>query len=1027
MRQIDLSAIRERLASASGPKFWRSLEEVAETPEFQEMLHREFPQNASEWSDPGGRRDFLKLMGASLALAGASACVRLPRETIVPYVRMPEEIVPGKPLFYATALVHGGAATPVLVESHMGRPTKIEPNPEHPSTKGGTDVFAQAEILNLYDPDRSQTVRHQGEISTWAEAQAAIKQAIAAKAAAKGAGLRILTEACVSPTMAAQMRGLLQQLPDAQWHRFEPVCADGARAGSHRAFGRIVDTVLDVSKADVILSLDGDFLNAGGGRLRYTRDFSDRRRLVAGKTTMNRLYVAESTPTVTGGMADHRLSLKAGAIEALARAIAAGVGVTGASGSAPQGVPAAWVAAVAEDLKAHAGKSIVVAGHQQPASVHALAHAMNAALGNVGTTVSYIEPIEAEPVEHLASIEALAKDMAAGKVDVLVIAGANPVYAAPADLDFALQMEKVAVRVHLGLWFDETAAHCHWHVPQSHSLESWSDARAFDGVATIAQPLIAPLYESKSAIELVATMNPTPDGRPEFEIVRDFWKAAFEGRASGGVVGCPSCAWTPPADGPSDFDAFWRRSLHDGFVAGTRGTSVLVAPSSEAVGASGGAAGGDGLEITFSADPTVYDGRYGNNGWMQELPKPMTKVTWENVALVAPSTAERLGLRVEQDHADVAELAIGGRKVRATVVMQPGQPADSINVQFGYGRTRGGRLAMDDSGAPLGFSAYALRSTSTPWFASGLTLTKTGDSVKLARTQGHFNMEGREIVKDATLAAYTANPAFAHGHDPKGEDSLFGQPWKYDGYAWGMVIDLGACTGCGACMVSCQAENNISVVGKAQVMVSREMHWIRVDRYFSGDPDNPRMFNQPVPCMQCENAPCEVVCPVAATTHSTEGLNDMVYNRCVGTRYCSNNCPYKVRRFNFLLYADWDTPSLKMQRNPDVTVRSRGIMEKCTYCVQRINHARIQAKLEDRSIRDGEIVTACEAACPAAAITFGNVNDPESRVAKLKNEPRNYSLLAELGTRPRTTYLAAVRNPNPRLESAEAAEPTAHH
>jgi molybdopterin-containing oxidoreductase family iron-sulfur binding subunit len=1011
MRQIDLSAIRERLASSSGPAFWRSLEEVAETPEFETMLHREFPEHASEWTDPNGRRDFLKLMGASLALAGATACVRLPREKIVPYVRMPEEIVPGKPMFYATALEHAGAVTPVLVESHMGRPTKVEPNPEHPSVKTGADAYLQASVLALYDPDRSQTVTHAGEISTWPDAQRAIRGAIGAKVANKGAGLRILTEPVGSPTLAAQLKQVLEALPEAKWHQFSPDAVDGARAASRALFGRVVDAVYSVDKADIVVSLESNFLAVGPGRTKYALDFAARRRVGAGQPAMNRLYVAESTPTVTGGVADHRLPVKSAEVAGLARAIAAGVGVAGVSGGAS--AHAEWVGAVVDDLKQHGGRSLVVAGEGQPASVHAACMAINEALGNVGATVTYTEPITAQATEQMASLVELARDMGDGKVDMLVVIGVNPVYTAPADLEFAAKMERVAMRVHLGLWDDETAAYSQWHIPLSHGLESWSDGRAFDGTVSICQPLIAPLYECKSAHELVASLLPTADGRTDFDIVRDFWKAAYANRATG--------AWGPltAPDGTQfgDFEAWWRRALHDGYVAGTAAAAVTVSRTGEIPAAGAGA--GDGLELTFSLDPFIHDGRFNNNGWMQEMPKPVSKLTWDNAALVGVSTALRLGVQT----GDVIEIDVDGRKVEAPVLLQPGQAADSINIQLGFGRPRTGRV-----GTGVGFNAYALQRSSSPWIASGASVRATGGDYELALTQGHFNMEGRELVKVATLATYTANNAFAHGHEPPPSMSMYEGAWKYDGSnSWGMVIDLNSCNGCSACMVACQAENNISVVGKAQVLVSREMHWIRVDRYFSGDDDNPKQFNQPVPCMQCENASCEVVCPVAATVHNTEGLNDMVYNRCVGTRYCSNNCPYKVRRFNFLLYADWDTPSLKMQRNPDVTVRSRGIMEKCTYCVQRINSARIQSKLEDRPIRDGEIVTACEAACPAQAITFGNINDPESRVSKLKKDPRNYSLLAELGTRPRTTYLAVVRNPNTRLEPAEAAGAAPSH
>ncbi len=1005
MRELDLSAIRARLASKQGPTYWRSLEELAETPEFEEMLHREFPEHASEWNDPTGRRNFLKLMGASIALAGAAACTRQPEERIVPYVRQPEEIIPGRPLFFATAMPHGGFATPVLAESHMGRPTKIEPNPEHPTTKGGTDVYAQGSILTLYDPDRSKTISYRGEIRTWNDFAAAIGGAIAGRRNFQGGGLRILTETITSPTLTAQITAFMQSMPQAKWVVYDPITRDSARAGAKAAFNQDVETRYNLANADVILALDSDLLESSPGRLRYARDFADRRRLVEGNTKMNRLYAIESRISILGAKADHRLPLRASDIEPVARAIAGQLGVSGAAGEAlPAGIDGRFIDALVKDLQANRGKSLVIAGDQQPASLHHLAHLMNAALGNIGHTVEFTAPVEAHPLNQLEALKELAQEMEDGKVDLLVILSANPVYTAPADFKFADKMAKVPLRVHLGMFDDETAELCHWHVPETHYLESFSDVRAYDGTVTIMQPLIAPLYDScRSAHEVFAAFDgkATQDSHT---IVKAFWENEFKTKS--GKFGPLN---DPDGNAFPTYDKFWRRALHDGYIAGSALPALTTVAPGGTLAAAAPRAAADAVEITFNADSTIYDGRFSNNGWLQELPKIVNKVTWDNTAIVGFGYAEKMGL----SKGDVLEIRAHGASVRVPVSVVNGHPNNSINLQLGYGRKRAGKV-----GNEIGYNAYLLRASDSPWTLLGAEVVKTRDSHPLAITQGHFNMEGRHIVRNAPLEEYKADPDFAAklGEKPSRDLTLHGNEWEYKEYAWGMTIDLNSCIGCNACMISCVSENNISVVGKDQVMNSREMHWIRLDRYYEGDPDNPKMHDQPVPCQQCENAPCEVVCPVAATSHSSEGLNDMVYNRCVGTRYCSNNCPYKVRRFNFLLYADWTTPTLKMARNPDVTVRSRGVMEKCTYCVQRINHARIDAKVQDRLIKDGEIKTACQTACPTQAITFGNINDPEAAVTKLKKEPRNYGVLEELNTRPRTTYLASVRNPNPELE-----------
>jgi MoCo/4Fe-4S cofactor protein with predicted Tat translocation signal len=1024
---LDLNAIRARLQATSGPLYWRSLEAVAETPEFREFLHREFPANASEWNDPVGRRGFLKLMSASLALAGVSACTAQPDELIVPYVRQPEEIVPGKPLFFATAMSLGGVATGLLVESHEGRPTKIEGNPDHPASLGATDLFAQASVLTLYDPDRSSAITELGEIRPWSSFIVAVKGALSAQTTTKGAGLRIVTETVNSPTLAAQIQQVLARYPEARWVQWEPTPRDNARAGARKAFGEYVEPVYDFTKADVVLSLDADFLaaeNAFG--VKYARAFASRRRLDTAPGRMSRLYVAEATPSVTGGRADHRIPMKASQVEAFARAVAAAVGVSGVSGSAPEGTQP-QVDAIAKDLAAHRGTSLVVAGEAQPPAVHAIAHAINEFLGNGGQTVSYQATPEAVPSEQHAAMRQLVVDMDAGRVQaVLIIGEANPVFSAPADWKFGDALQKVAWRAHTGLFHDETAELCQWHIPSTHYLEMWSDARTVDGTASIVQPLIQPMYGGKSPHEVMATLSERAE-RAGYDVVREFWAAsatAGSSAAASASQGQPTVATTPArpatpaplanaapaaaAPAASAFEKQWRKWLHDGYIAGTAHAAKTVTLAADwASGPAGTSAAG--VEVVFKRDGSIYDGRFANNGWLQELPKPVTKLTWDTAALVGPSTAEKLGVR----NGDLLAITMDGRSLDVPAWIDPGHAQDAVTISLGYGRRKAGRV-----GTGVGINAYALRGSAAPWFGAA-EVAKGRGTYQLVSTQDHWAIEGRNLVRSANLEAYEKDPAFAHKMEHLTlKDGLTLYPkWDYSGDAWGMAIDLNTCTGCNACVVACQSENNIPVVGKDQVANGREMQWLRIDRYYVGDIDNPDTYYQPMPCQQCENAPCEVVCPVAATVHSSEGLNDMVYNRCVGTRYCSNNCPWKVRRFNFTLYQDWETPSLKMQRNPDVTVRSRGIMEKCTYCVQRINSARIQAKREDREIRDGEVVTACESACPTQAITFGNLNDPNSRVAKLKASPRNYSMLAELNTRPRTTYLAAVRNANPALPS----------
>jgi molybdopterin-containing oxidoreductase family iron-sulfur binding subunit len=998
--KLELAEVKEKLARAkSGPQYWRSLEELAQTDGFYEMLHREFPRQASVWPEASSRRDFLKLMSASMALAGLSACVKQPLEPIVPYVRQPDEIVLGKPLFFASAMPFGAYATPVLVESHEGRPTKIEGNPEHPAGLGGSDVFAQASILDLYDPDRSQIVAYRGGMSTWSDFTGALKGPLNAQKAVQGAGLRILSRPTSSPTMSSLMDAVQAAYPESKWVQYEPVNRDNVSTGSQMAFGQFVETRYNLEKADIILSLDGDFLSSGfPGFLYYARTFAARRNPDL-KEKMSRFYSIESTPTNTGGKADHRLPVRASEVEALARAIAAGLGVGGGEAAKPQ--QQKFIAALVKDLQAHKGAAVVIPGDNQPPAVHALAHAMNAALGAVGNTVIYTDTVQVKPQIQTAALKELVGDMNAGKVDLLIILGSNPVYDAPADFEFTKSMDKVPLRVLYGLYQDETYDHVHWHINGTHYLEQWGDCRAFDGTATITQPLIAPLYNAKSPYEFIFSLVGSSE-MAGYDIVRKYWQGQMKG---------------------GDFEAAWRKAVHDGFVANTAFQAKNVSPTlSPKAGEKGGAPIGVDMEVIFRRDPMVYDGSRANNAWLQETPKPITNLCWDNAVLVSPATAKKRGWVT----GDVVEIDINGRKVKGPIWPQPAHPNESITVFLGYGRTRGGRVADG-----VGFDAYQVRTSDALWIASA-KVSKVGSGYGFAHPQGFQYIDysdlpngteplkNRHIIRKATLEDFIKNPNFAHeGEEPVPPEMTLYYNYQYTELKWGMTIDMNSCIGCKTCIVACQAENNIPVVGKEQTMRGRQMQWLRVDVYYEGGTENPAMYYQPIPCQQCENAPCEVVCPVGATVHSTEGLNDMVYNRCVGTRYCSNNCPYKVRRFNFLLWQDWSTPQYKMMRNPEVTIRSRGVMEKCTYCIQRIAHGRMTAEKENRSVRDGEVVTACQQACPAGAIVFGDMNDKESRVAKIKEQPRNYKLLEDLNTRPRTSYLAVVRNPNPELEQAE--------
>ena len=1013
--RMDLEAIRAKQEAFGANRLWRGLEELAETPEHRAFLEHEFPHDPAQESDGVPRRDVLKWMAASAALAGLSGCTKMPDQKIVPYVRAPEEIIPGKPLFYATSFVQQGVATGILVESHMGRPTKIEGNPLHPGSLGATDIFAQASILDLYDPDRSQSVIHEGRISSWTAFLSQVADLRTNFLATKGAGLRILTETITSPSLGAQIQALLKEFPLAQWHQWEPCSRANVLEGALMAFGQRMNTVYRIDKADVILSLDSDFLYSGPGAMRYARDFAARRNAEGAPSKMNRLYVVEQGVTTTGAMADHRLAMRFADIGTFASALAAELQVPQAKGfEGRKSMQHKWISALAGDLLKNRGKCVLLVGESQPPAVHAIAHEINSALGSVGNTLIYTDPLEAVP-DIDEGLMRLTSDMDAGHVQALFIFGANPAYSAPDFLDFSRKILKIPFRAHLGLYEDETAELCHWHIPAAHVLESWGDARAYDGTLSFIQPLIAPIYDGKTSRGILAAFQGQSD-KTDYDLVRDYWKKQRS---------------------EIDFDEFWQTSLHDGVVVGTAYEPRTVKPGATLCSFDCGDAGaGEGLvsippekiEIVYRPDPTIGDGRSANNGWLQEAPKPITKLTWDNSAQLSPATAQSLGVK----NGEVIEIAFHQRAIEAPVWIVPGHANNSVTLHLGYGRRRAGRL-----GTGVGFNAYQIQTWSRLRMEFDPEIRKTGKTYPLAATQHHNIIEtgngmpvgqvdmesqnafARDLVRIGTLDEFSKNPKFAQEMaepTPPKELSLY-PGFEYNGYAWGMAIDLNKCVGCGACVVACQAENNIPVVGKEEVIRGREMHWLRVDTYFRGDIDRPETYFEPVPCMQCENAPCEGVCPVGATVHSPEGLNEMVYNRCVGTRYCSNNCPYKVRRFNFGLFSDYTTDSMKALRNPNVTVRSRGVMEKCTYCVQRIQAAKIETEKQDRSVRDGEIVTACEAVCPAQAIVFGNINDKNSRVAKLKAGPRDYTLLAELNTRPRTSYQARLRNPNPEMPS----------
>ena len=1037
---------------------WRSLDEKADPERRTRDAGEEGSVQLPE-SSVLGRRRFLAVSGATAAAVGLSGCLRRPAEHILPYSQAPEYIVPGVPLHYATAVSHHGEAIGLLVETHEGRPTKVEGNPEHPQSLGGTDAQLQADIIQLYDPERTSKLLHKTEggreEASWSDFQAFWRAQ--AERLGAGGGLAILSERSDSPSFARARAALAARMPSARVFTWSPVSAANAEEGARLAFGEPVGMQIDYARARRVLSIDCDFLGNEPGAVRNQRRWAEQRRLRSPQPDMGRLYVVEGTLSVTGINADNRLRLAPSRIEAYLRALAAQLARTEGVTLSPaiagalragevEGVPAEWIEQVAADLAQHRGASVVCVGSSQPARVHALAHAINAALGNLGPVVQFFgaAPGPTEGTEPPPGIGELAAAIGEGQVDTLVILGGNPAFDAPADLDFAAALERVPTSIHLAFTDDETSSRCTWHLPRAHAFESWGDHRASDGTVSVQQPLIAPLRGGHSEQEVLAMIAGIRGWRG-YQLVRGTMSESL-GR-------------------PSDLERIWRQSLHRGVVVGApRPAPRQVAPrEAEIVAALSGQApaGGEGWDIAFTPSYQVYDGRYANVPWLLELPDPITKVVWDNAAYLSPASAEELGV----SNGDLLRVSREGVEASLSIpaFVLPGHADRVITLPLGFGRTRAGEW-----GTGAGFDVYPLRTSDSLGFASGASVTKAGGTYDLAQTQEHHSMEGRPLAIDATLAQYTETPDFAQWRIPtpnvgplwtqvdysaplppaQGGTSYSPyptprapRPGAPPRYKWGMVIDLSTCTGCSACVIACQAENNIPSVGKTQVALGREMHWIRLDRYFVGDEAaNPKVAVQPVACQHCEEAPCENVCPVNATAHSPEGLNDMAYNRCIGTRYCMNNCPYKVRRFNFL---DWHgdlRESEQMQFNPNVTVRMRGVMEKCTFCVQRIQAARIRARNEtrvvpataadveagraqragepvvsERRIRAEEVTPACAQACPSEAIAFGDVNDRESVVHQLAHTDRQYKLLASIGTQPRTTFLGKIRNPNPEI------------
>ncbi len=977
-------------------EYWRSLEQLAQTQEFQTFVEKEFP-SADPTSLTVNRREFLTLMGSSLALAGLVSC-RRPVEKIIPYVIQPEHIVPGIPEYYASSIPWGSSAYGILVESHEGRPTKIEGNTLHPSSLGGTNAYLQGEILNLYDPDRAKDSLEKNqtgawEKKTWDDTKKSLENILSSFRSNAGKGLAILSPESSSPTKARLVKEFREKFPQATYVIYDAVSDENIVAGIEAASGTRSLPVYHFKKAKVILSLDSDFLLTESDNVSHSRAFIDGRRDPSTKS-MNRLYVVESNFSVTGSMADNRYrvarsQIKYFLLSLLAELKTQGLSIEGNFRTDTASFDKKWITALAKDLLSHKGESLVVAGRHQPKEVHALAALINSSLQNVGNTLSFREILDTE-ISQRENFVSLVKDIHEKNITALIVLGGNPAYYAPRQ--FSEAVSKLSHCVYLGTHFNETSKLSSLFIPQTHVLEEWGDTRSTDGSLAITQPLIAPLYNGHSNIELLHLIN---NGIEEtgYNLVRSTWQTLLS---------------------PLSYEKSWRKVLHDGiWLDAPKSFLDIIIDSSRVAAAFTEQSKADiptasNLELVFSVSPTLYDGRYSNNAWLQELSDPITKLTWDNAALLSAKTAQELQLK----NNDVIKIEKYGNSLEVPVWIVPGQTDYTISLVFGYGRTDAGKV-----GNNVGVNAFALRSLSSYDFVSSVKTSKTNKKYSLASTQDHGSMMGRPLVREASLLDYQKDPAFAQKmvELPK-SPSLWKSPQNFEqGNQWGMVIDLNSCVGCNACTIACQSENNIPVVGKDRVLEGREMSWIRIDRYFNGDTDQPEVVHQPVACQHCETAPCEQVCPVAATTHTPDGINTMIYNRCVGTKYCANNCPYKVRRFNYFNYTNDIPEPVKMTQNPDVTVRFRGVMEKCTFCIQRIVEARGKSKLENREIRDGEIITACQQACPTGAIVFGNINDSNSHVSQLKKNERNYEMLAEINTRPRLSYLAKLRNPNPEI------------
>jgi molybdopterin-containing oxidoreductase family iron-sulfur binding subunit len=1023
--------------------YWKSLAELERDcdPEIGPGADgdpKEFPETASDAtvSDPLSRRNFVQIMGASMALAGVAGtgCKRWEKDEIVPLSRRPEDQIPGIPQQYATAWDFAGVGQALVATSYEGRPIKIDGNPEHPFADGGTvpgtrrhggsTAFAQASILDLYDPDRSRNVMREGRGATFTDFRAWL-EAERAQLRSGSTRIRVLSEASSSPTVARLREQLrTQALPGLQWFEWESVSFDNERAGARLAFGRPLRPVAHLERARTIVALDCDLFVEHPAGLLYQRDWARGRRFGSsslGEGQMNRLWSVESTFSATGAAADHRLPLRSELILPFLMGLEAKLG----GGNPPpaeflnEEKLAHWMSVLADELNQNRNSSVLVAGRRQPPEVHALVARINEALGAVGRTVEYLPDPDPARLDHGQAIARLVSELQQGQVDYLFVLGGNPVFDAPSDLDFAGALAKVKrASVHLSEFENETSLATTWHVPRAHYLEAWGDVRTYDGTVSIAQPLIQPMFGGISVIELLQLLEGTePDAQKALQ-------ATF---AELGV------------------SQTWRKAVHDGFVAGTKtaaegaGLSVgQLAPFQLTPSQRGPSRVAKGeLEVVFAPSTQTWDGRFANNSWLQETPDFLTKVTWDNFAMVSPATAKDLGLANDT----MIEVKLGDRAMKLPCYVMPGQAPYSIGVILGGGRRAAGRTGghVQKKHKAPGFDVNLLR-TSAGWdIATGASVSGTGEHFRLANTQEHWDIRDglkkdvaqkgiaarmASMYREASLSEVSEETWTAQepAHFPK--ESL----WKEKTYpeervhAWGMAIDMGVCTGCNACAVACQSENNIPVVGKTNVIKNREMNWIRIDRYFSGSPESPEIVHQPLACVHCEMAPCEQVCPVGATIHSSEGLNEMTYNRCIGTRYCLNNCPYRVRRFNFFDYnKEFKEARNKVRRllfNPEVTVRHRGVMEKCTYCVQRIQNAKITAKNQRVALEDGDIVTACQAACPTEAIVFGDINDENSRVSRLRKDRRDYAMLDnELNTKPRTHFLARVRNPNPMLES----------